>query len=277
MIMKKLTKDELKQLIENHGHWLRNDCDGWENMRADLSWTDLLKADLSGANLSGADLSKAELSVVDLSGADLSGADLFGANLLEANLLGADLSRANLSRADLSRANLLGANLSGANLSGANLSKANLSEANLSMANLSWADLLEANLSWANLSKADLSGAGLSGAKNIPYIPIACPDTGAFVAWKKVKNYIVKLQIPEDAKRSSATARKCRCDKALVLAIENKDGTDSGNTTLTNMSYATCVYTVGEMVYSDSWDDNRWNECSHGIHFFITRQEAVDW
>ena len=155
--------------------------------------------------------------------------------------------------------------------------KANLSEANLSMANLSWADLLEANLSWANLSKADLSGAGLSGAKNIPYIPIACPDTGAFVAWKKVNNCIVKLQIPDDAKRSSATTRKCRCDKALVLAIENKDGTDSGNTTLTNMSYATCVYTVGEMVYSDSWDDNRWNECSHGIHFFITRQEAVDW
>ena len=85
------------------------------------------------------------------------------------------------------------------------------------------------------------------------------------------------MQIPEDAKRSSATTTKCRCDKALVLAIENKDGTDSGKTVLTNEAYATCVYAVGEMVYPDSFDDNRWNECSHGIHFFVNRQEAVDW
>lgn len=128
-----------------------------------------------------------------------------------------------------------------------------------------------------NLSEANLFGANLSGAENIPYIPIACPDIGSFVAWKKVNSYIIKLQIPEDAKRCSATTNKCRCNKALVLAIENKDGTDSGMTTLINKVYATCVYTVGEMVYPDSWDDDRWKECSHGIHFFVNRQEAVDW
>ena len=240
--MKKLTNDELKQLIEDHGHWLREDCDGWENMKGNLSYTNLVKADLSGANLTGADLS------------------------------GADLSEANLSGANLLKANLLIANLSGADLVEANLLEANLSCADLSWADLSWADLLKANLLEANLWKANLLM-----AKNIPYIPIACPDAGAFVAWKKVNDYIVKLQIPEDAKRCSATTRKCRCDKAFVLAIENKDGTDSGKTMLINKTYATCVYTVGEMVYPDSWDDNRWNECSHGIHFFITRQEAVNW
>lgn len=280
--MKKLTKDELNKIIENHSHWLRKDCDGWENMRADLSWTDLLEADLSevdlsranlfGANLSwvnlsGANLLKANLSRADLFGANLSKADLFGANLLGANLLKVNLSKANLSKADLSMADLFGADLIEANLSMADLSRTDLSKANL----------FGANLLRTNLSRASLSGANLSGTENTPYIPIACPDTGAFVAWKKVNDYIVKLQIPEDAKRCSATTRKCRCDKALVLAIENKDGTDSGKTTLTNMSYATCVYTVGKMVYPDSWDDDRWNECSHGIHFFITRQEAVDW
>ena len=36
-----------------------------------------------------------------------------------------------------------------------------------------------------------------------------------------------------------------------------------------------CVYTLGEVVYADSWDDNRWNECTHGIHFFIDRESAV--
>ena len=149
--------------------------------------------------------------------------------------------------------------------------------ANLTGADLSGADLTGANLSWANLTVADLSWANMTGTNNIPYIPITCPDSGAFVAWKKVNGYIVKLEIPEDAKRCSATSRKCRCDKALVLAIENADGTDSGLKMLTNRAYATCVYAVGEMVYPDSWDDNRWNECSHGIHFFVNRQEAVDW
>lgn len=25
----------------------------------------------------------------------------------------------------------------------------------------------------------------------------------------------------------------------------------------------------------DNFDENRWNECAAGIHFFITREEAV--
>ena len=34
---------------------------------------------------------------------------------------------------------------------------------------------------------------------------------------------------------------------------------------------------VGDIVRVDNFDKNRWNECSTGIHFFITRQEAVDY
>ncbi len=110
-----MTQEELDKIIEQHQHWLKEDCEGWEDMRADLSW-----ADLSGANLSGA----------DLSGADLSGAHLIGANLSEADLSGANLSGADLSGANLYRAYLIGANLSEANLYRAYLIGANLSEAN---------------------------------------------------------------------------------------------------------------------------------------------------
>lgn len=104
-------------------------------------------------------------------------------------------------RANLCRANLYGANLYGANLRGADLCR-------------------------ANLRGADLCGADLRGAENVPYIPMACPDTGEFIAWKKAYKayyedaYLVKLLIPEDARRSSATGRKCRADKAVVLSIE---------------------------------------------------------
>ena len=144
-------------------------------------------------------------------------------------------------------------------------------------ADLHGADLRGADLRGAYLRVAYLRGADLRGAKNVPFIPLACPDTGAFVAWKKVNGYIVKLQIPEDAKRCSATRTKCRADKAIVLAIENVDGTAADKNTLVNTNYAETTYTVGEMVYPDSFDENRWNECSHGIHFFINRQEAVNW
>ena len=178
-----------------------------------------------------------------------------------------DAERANLSRANLSCANLLGANLSGANLS-----RANLSCANLSCANLSCANLYDANLSGANLS-----GANLSGAENIPFIPYACPDFGSFIGYKKAQGLIVELEILSDAKRVSATGRKCRCDKAKVLSIQNIDGTPSIFTSVASDRDSEFIYKVGEIVTVDDFDENRWNECSTGIHFFINRQEAVNY
>lgn len=79
----------------------------------------------------------------------------------------------------------------------------------------------------ANLSCANLSCANLSGAKNVPFIPYACPDFGAFIGYKKAQGLIVELEILSDAKRVSATGRKCRCDKAKVLSIQKIDGTPS--------------------------------------------------
>ena len=184
---------------------------------------------------------------------------------------------ADLYRANLSGANLSGADLPGADLSGADLSGADLSWANLSGTNLSGADLYRANLSWANLSGANLSGANLSGAKNINY-PIVCPEKGSFIAFKKASGgFIVELEIPEDAKRCSATTRKCRCSKARVVSITNPDGTETEVTSVASKFDAGFVYKVGEVVEVPNFDKNRWNECSSGIHFFITRQEAVDY
>ena len=227
----------------------------------------VVEANLRGAYLSGA----------DLSGAYLSGADLSGAYLSDANLRGADLSGAYLRGA-----NLRGADLRGANLRGADLRGADLSDANLSGAYLRGADLSDANLSDAYLRGADLSDANLSDAKEIPYLPLACPSDGAFVAWKKVRSlssaYLVKLQVPEDARRSSATTNKCRCDKAFVLDIYEIGNEDRHIDEIINTSQdAELLYKVGETVYPDSFDENRWEECSHGIHFFINKQDAINY
>ena len=115
-----MTQEELDKIIEQHQHWLNEDCEGWEGMRADLSGADLSDADLRSANLSCANLRGANFRGANLCCANLSGADLSGANLCCANLSGADLSGADLSDADLSGADLRSANLSGADLSCAN-------------------------------------------------------------------------------------------------------------------------------------------------------------
>ena len=160
---------------------------------------------------------------------------------------------------------------------GADLSGADLSGAYLRGAYLRGADLSGAYLSGAYLRGAYLSGADFSDAKDVPFIPINLPE-GEFIAWKKLPNgLIAKLKILEDSKRSRATGDKCRCDKCLVIEFQNIDGSKSDENTYTSNNYAECTYTVGGVVHADDWDENRWNECSHGIHFFIDRQSAVNY
>ena len=245
--MRNISPEELKTILENHEHWLNQNCEGWENMRADLH----------GAYLSGADLHGAYLSGADLHGADLHGADLSDANLRNADLSGAYLSDADLRDADLRNADLHGAYLNGAYLSG------------------------------ADLSDADLHGAYLRDAKNVPYIPMVCPEEGKIIGWKKAevegeeKNHyckvIVKLEIPASAKRSSATSRKCRCDKAKVLEIYNLDGTVAEERKCYSAYDNDFIYEVRKTVKVDDFCKDRWNECAQGIHFFINRQEAINY
>ena len=255
---KKITKDELDVFLRKHKLWLIGDPDGQ-------------KADLQGADLWGADLRRA-----DLRGADLQGADLWGADLQKADLQGADLWGADLQKADLQGADLWRADLQGADLQGANLQKADLRRADLWGANLRRADLRGADLQGADLRRADLQKADLQGAKNGDY-PIACPEKGSFTAFKKANNYIVELLILDDALRSSSTTRKCRCSKAKVIAITNLDSSSCDVTSIPSNCDGDFIYTIGEIVEAANFDNDRWNECAPGIHFFITRQEAVEY
>ena len=240
--MEGITTEQLNEILTKHAEWV-NSC-GAKGVRANL-WN------------------------ADLSGADLRGADLRGACLWNADLSGANLGGANLSCADLNDADLSSAFLGGANLWNANLYDADFSGA----------DLRDANLKYAILEGANLGGADLYDAKINFYI--ACPEKGSFIAFKKAgnnyNNYIVELLIPEDARRCSATSRKCRCDKAKVLSITKIDGTSDGVDTVYSIYDETFAYKIGELVEVKDFDDNRWNECSTGIHFFLTRQEAVEY
>ena len=221
--------------------------------------------------------------------ADLRYADLRGANLHGACLYDADLRDAYLGYADLSDAYLGGANLHGADLGHADLSDANLSDADLSHADLSYADLRGADLSGADLRYADLGHADLSDANHVQ-LSIAktsiLPDEGDIIGWKKAWTdnempptpVIVKLLIPADAQRSNATGRKCRASTARVLDLQDKQGNSLPPDTTAYSGHDTdFTYKKGETVHVEDFDTNRWNECATGIHFFITRIEAVEY
>ena len=184
----------------------------------------------------------------------LRGADLRDADLRDADLRGADLRDANLSHASLRYASLHGADLYGADLRDANLRDANLSDAN------------HVKLSIAKIS--------------------ILPNEGDIIGWKKAWTdnempptpVIVKLLIPADAQRSNATGRKCRASTARVLDLQDKQGNSLPPDTTAYSGYDTdFTYKKGETIHVEDFDTNRWKECAPGIHFFITRIEAVEY
>jgi hypothetical protein len=122
------------------------------------------------------------------------------------------------------------------------------------------------------MRNADLRGAKITEEVNEILISLTsiCPE-GTLIGWKKCKDdVIVKLEIPAEAKRSNGTGRKCRSEYAKVLEVIRAEIGISNYDNKTE-------YKAGEMVYSDAWDDNRWEECTSGIHFFLTRKEAEEY
>ena len=221
--------------------------------------------DMKGISIRDVCLRDADLSRLDLGWLDLQGASLLNADLSRTNLRGVNLHDANLDGAILRGCKLYGADLTGANLRGADLTGADLRNAKLDGANLRGADL-----TGADLRNAKLDGANVCGSVGFY---LQCPETGAFIGWKRVGKHIIKLQITEMALRSSATGRKCRCSEALVLSID-----DGALQEVINYNYFfRTVYKVGEVVRPDRFDTCRWNECTNGIHFFMTRKEAEEY
>lgn len=250
-----MSQIELRKMLDDHQKWLKNETGG-------------KRLDLSNANLRDADLMDADLSFADLSYIDLSYANLRGANLSYTSFKGANLSYANLIYADLR-----GANLSYANLSDANLSNTNLVYAELVGANLEYANLNDANLFHANLVNADLKD--ISVSENTLYYYLRCPEEGSYIGFKRcAERLIVKLEIPADAARSTATTNKCRASKAKVLEISDtkRKRFFKKAVSLYDPSF---IYKVGEMVEVSNFNDNRWEECASGIHHFMTREEAI--
>ena len=147
-----------------------------------------------------------------------------------------------------------------------NLWNANLRNANLWNADLRYADLRDADLRNVNLWNADLRDANLRDA-DLP--PFQIPE-GELIVYKKLTHEtIATLKIESHFERTGTlVGRKCRCSGALVLSLSPAMSKQSG------IHDSSLVYKVGEYTYPDKYDPDPRIECTNGIHFFLTREEA---
>lgn len=243
----------LTEILEAHRVWCTTG--GCEGTKADLTGADLAGVNLAGAQLSGAILRDANLSDAHLMGARLVGAMLTGANLTRADLTCAFLTNAFVTHADLEGANLTEATLRSAVLSGSNMERTNLTR--------------------AVLENAYLTHASLKGA-TLPPLAVQLPE-GEFTAWKKARQrMILELVIPAHARRTaSLVGRKCRAQSAHVVSAAHLDGLRPNTITFFSLRSPDFSYTLGEVVTEPNYNDDVRTECTYGIHFFSTQEEAV--
>lgn len=154
----------------------------------------------------------------------------------------------------------------------ANLDGANLKGANLERANLAGAYLKGANLDGANLDFHQLS----DYQKSIFNI---CP-TGQFEGYKKIiydkGDLIIKIRIPAEAKRFNAlSSRKCRAEYAIFDSIVEGDQYVKVGYSKHDSSFK-YILEKGTKIIPDSFDERN-IECSNGVHFFLTLEEAKEY
>lgn len=211
--------------------------------------------------------------------------DLIDRYIANANLAGRDLRNIDFSGSTLEKVDLTGADMDGDNVhkvwfKDCPMHGVKLTNCDATEATFRWIDLTDGDISGTNIFSSLLEYAKLDGLKyddRTQYYKLRCPETGPFIGWKCCTEWrVVQLLIPADAKRVSATANTCRCSKAKVLSIKSIDETikyDWAQSTVDPDFY----YETGKWVYPSSFEEDRWKDSSPGIHFFMERQECVDY
>jgi len=104
--------------------------------------------------------------------------------------------------------------------------------------------------------------------------------TGYKVAVTKNNTLVlVTLKIPADARTVVFKGQKCRASKVKVSGFAKLDGTPLPDDTVAYSWVYTrtkSVYAKDRMVIADSFDDRPSEECTNGIHFFLTKKEAIE-
>lgn len=262
-----MDKIEIDKMIDLHQKWLNNEEGG---VRAIFSGLDL-----DGYDFRGVTLSQAIFHACGLNGANFRGADLQGVEFSHSACHGTNFRDANLHKAIFNYTYLYGTIFINANLSDA-LFDGYVEGGGI---DFRYANVTNIHLTRIHAPLCERVTMHTPGIENLVDVyPLACPETGSFIAYKQLDHHIIaKLLIPEDARRSSAFGRKCRADKAQVLGLFNYDGTPAAVAVGFSHHDPDFAYPIGETVSVPDFNPDRWEECSTGIHFFLTFREAVNY
>lgn len=267
-----ITLKRLKEIMASHAKWLDNKYGGTRASFRDVTFEGLFKNfDFSQVSFKNVKADYATFENCKFNNADFNNCYFKQANFDNCEFVDCETDN------DVS--------FYGAGFDKCNFNDAHLFEANFCEAYFDKCTFVKANLNSADFRNAELSECDLT---DICYdeltagIALACPEQGPFVAFKKAHLYngdrcIVKLYVPAEAERSSATTRKCRVSKAKVVAVYKMEGgiyTPVQQNAYSNHTNS-FVYKLGSTVSVKNFDKNRWNECSTGIHCFITKREAA--
>ncbi len=199
---------------------------------------------------------------MDLSGADLSNMDFTLSSFQNTVLDGVDFENSSVENALFD----------GCSMKGADFKNARMVTASFRRCDMRGCNIEDANLFGAVLEHADLEG--IISNEGTKWFRLHCPEKGAFLGYKKcVNDRMVQLLIPADAKRTSATLPSCRCSKAKVLTIKSCDFTKNFDEawSLVDENF---VYKKGEWVEVKDFNEDRWQDSTTGIHFWMSRAEA---
>lgn len=204
--------------------------------------------------------------------------ELWDMDLTGMDLSGMDFVLSSFQNTVLDGVNFEGSSVENSLFDGCSLHGVNFKNANMRTASFRGCDLADSNIEGANLFGAVLERADLNGVRfdeQTRWFRMHCPETGPILGYKKcVNDRLVQLLIPADAKRTSATLPSCRCNKAKVLTIKNFDSTEEYEEawSLVDENF---VYRKGEWVEVKDFNEDRWFDSTTGIHFWMSRDDAI--
>lgn len=195
-----------------------------------------------------------------------------------------DLREFDFAGRDLRKATFVRTNLGGASFRRCVLNEVLFQDSDLSGADFEHARLYDIKIHHSDLYYADLRTANMSNVRydeSTPFLAMQCPEEGSFVGWKaavsedKSMYVILKVLIPDDALRTSGTGRQCMASKITVLDIQDIEGNSLQEKSALNLYDFKYEYKKGETAAAKYYSGNRWDNSEKGIHFWITREEAL--
>ena len=277
-------------LVEKHQHYLKRDCADWGKCRMYLQGAIIHNVKSENVDLRDVFIHKSCILSSTFIKVDFRGSSMVNNEYIDSHIIGSVFKASCMRLSCIKNTTLKGSDFSNVNMNDSYLANVEVNNTRFDHAFVNNSKIYDVNFSYASIIGTKFENSEFSFVRmekeqsseclNINF-HMNCPDTGSFIGWKcaKVGIYgcIVKLEIPEDAKRVSGLTRKCRCDKAKVLEIQALDGTPINDSVARSMYCSAFTYRVGEVVVSDDFCDDRTVSCTHGIHFFITRSEAVQY